>query len=187
MELLKSRLHDFLNKHGKEWVNQFRGDSTGNRKVTCPEGFVKVPIDSWHCKFDDGLCNLQACIDLSDKNNFLTYCRAKRKENIYKAVEQQVYTGFHHIPGRFLCPSCDHFKKDSQQNFKYHYPWELYPLWECVQFDTPMVNIQLDRKDIPLSVKYCKVCAPCFLKTVSILSPQKALDFIVIEVDFFPR
>lgn len=184
LELLNESAGDFLKTQGQKYVNKFKGDVG---KVNCPDGFVRLPVDTWCCKYDKRPCSLQASIDPSDKKSFLSNCRADQKEGIFSAIEQQAYAGFHHVPGRYLCPYCDHSLKDSQQNYKYHYPWELYPLWECVKFDDLSVTKKMHRQSIPLSIKHSKICAPCFLKLLRRLSLSLADDFFVLEVDFFPK
>ncbi len=187
MELLKGKINEFLNSHGKDWVNKLKSTGTNGRKINCPDSFVRLPVDTWCCKHDDEICSLQASIDLSDKESFLSNCRADKKEGIFAAIEQKAYDGFHHVPGRYLCPYCDHTMKHSQQNFKYHYPWELYPLWECVKLDDVPIFKEMHRQNIPLSVRSSKVCASCFLKLLNLLSLGYANDFFILEVDFFPR
>lgn len=187
LALLKEKLNDFLITKGKEYVNQFKSADDG--KVNCPDGFVLLPLDAWHCKQDKASCALQASIDSNDKDGFVTHCRAGNKESIFKAIEQQAYTGFHHVPGRYLCPSCDYSLKESQQNFKYHYPWELYPLWECINFEDKTVMSTMYDLDIPSSIRHSKVCAPCFLKLINQLFPgtPDTDNLFVLVMDFFPR
>ncbi len=188
MELLKEKINDFLDSYGKDWVNKFKGEGTNSTKINCPFGFILLPVDTWHCKMGKKeICPLQASIDISDKENFLSKCRADKKEEIFTTLEQKGYNGSHHVPGRYLCPYCEHILKDSQQNFKYHYPWELYPLWECVNFDDRSIVREMFRKKIPLGIKSSKVCASCFLKLMSIFSLDYANDFFMLKVDFFLR
>lgn len=187
MELLKDKIDKFLNRHGKNWVNTFKGTGTNGIKINCPDSFIRLPVDTWCCKHDRDICSLQASISLSDKESFLSNCRADKKESIFAAVERKTYDGFHHVPGRYLCPYCDHTMKHSQQNFKYHYPWELYPLWECVNFDNVSIYKKMQRQNIPLGVRFSKVCAHCFLKLLNQFSLGSANDFFVLDVDFFPR
>ncbi len=190
LELLKEKLDNLLKTKCREYVNNFKGSSySDDGKINCPEGFVLLPIDAWHCKHDKEICALQALIDPRDKDSFVKHCQADNKESIFEAIKQQAYTGFHHVPGRYLCPSCDCLLKQSQQNFKYHYPWEMYPLWECINFEDQTVIRTMHNLNIPLSLKYTKVCASCFLKLMHQISPNNpnTHNLFVLQMDFFPR
>ncbi len=134
-ELLEKELNIFLNTEAKQYVKSFMSSESVNKEIiTCPEGRVILPVDVWHCKFDGKACPIQASIQLNDNKNFMLHCRAENKEEIFNTVEKKKYQGFHHVPGRYLCPSCDKLLKNSKENFKYHYPWELYPLWKMIDF-----------------------------------------------------
>ena len=189
LTLFKEKLDHLLKTTGREYVNKFKGGNSNNGIVNCPEGFVLLPLDAWHCKYDKAICALQASIDLSHKDIFEKYCRNENKEGIYRAVQQQAYTGFHHVPGRYLCPSCDCLLRESKQNFKYHYPWELYPLWECINFEDQTVICSMNRLGISSSVGHSKVCASCFLKLMRQILPNSPDidDLFVLEMDFFPQ
>lgn len=185
--ILEERVKEFLDTNGRKYINSIIGINSEDGKINCPNGVVALPIDTWHCKLDNLICGLQAYIDLSNKKNFLTNCRSPQKEEIYNSVDRRKYKGFHHVIGRYLCPSCDHILSDSQQYFKYHYPWELYPLGECINSDDRSTIINLRRNNIPISVITSKVCAPCFVRYINILLPSIAGDFFVLEIDFYPR
>ena len=184
-EQLKGEINEFLKTHGKDWVNKFKYIGTDSRNINCPDSFVRLPVDSWRCKHDNEICSL--LIDPNDKEAFLSNCRADKKDGIFAAIEQKVYDGFHHVPGRYLCSYCDHTMKHSQQNYKYHYPWELYPLWEYVKFDDLSIFKEMCDKNMPLGIRSSKVCAPCFVKLLSLFSLDHAKNFFILEVDFFPR
>ena len=189
IEILKDKLADFLRSIGKEYVDKHKGCHLGDEKINCPQGFVLLPLDSWHCKHDKALCTLQASIDPNNEVNFLKNCRAANKQSIFNTIEQQRYKGFHHTPGRHLCPSCDVSLKMSQQNFKYHYPWELYPLWDIVNFEDQEIVKALIKSDISPSVAHSKVCASCFIKVArELVSDHSEIhNLFILELDFYPR
>jgi hypothetical protein len=182
LKLFEEKLDTYLTTTCKKYINAVSGSS---KAINCPEGFVLLPIDSWHCKEDKKPCLLQAAIDLKDKDNFCRVCRSDKKEAIFKTIEQKRYTGFHHTTGRYLCPVCDVLLDDSKNTYKYHYPWEIYSLSECADFNDQTIRMQMINLDIPLSISHSKVCATCFVAIIKKLKPIIADDFFVYETDLY--
>jgi hypothetical protein len=175
IELLLESHADF------EGRRHIEGHSKNAEGVNCPEGYVRLPGDIWHCKLDDQLCKLQAWISLDAKDKFMARCRAsdKRKEDIYRIVTEGVYSGFHHLPGRYLCPICK-----GKVNTRYFYPWELTPLSHFLDINDQSFRIALIEKNISMSVIAQALCPDCLIQVVSEISPGLSKDLRIIEVDF---
>lgn len=188
-ELLRKKLDHFLATEGRRWVEHFKGDlsTDGTNIVNCPDGFILLPLDAWHCKHDKESCGL--AIDISDEDRFLAHCRSEKKIGILQSVKNKKYDGFHHVLGRYLCPLCDEKLSDKAQNFKYHYPWELYPLWECIDFDTEEAFWVFQESKLPRSIGFSKVCADCFVTAITKFCPNDPLykSLFVVEMNFYPR
>ena len=117
---------------GMDWIEKWKG-SPGS--VNCPEAYIELPSDIWKCKVTRERCGIQAQFPIDDKKKFLSWCKASEecKENIFQTIISGKYTGFHHIPSRYLCIQCrsDKWKKRYEH---YHYPWELASVSDCVDF-----------------------------------------------------
>jgi hypothetical protein len=189
LRLLHEELENFLRTKGRQWVDQFKGDRHGNEDalVNCPDGYVLLPIDTWCCKHDKEVCGL--AVDISNEERFLAHCRSEKKAGILRAVQSKKYDGFHHVLGRYLCPLCDKNLAEREQNFKYHYPWELYPLWDCVNFETEEAFWVFKNSGWPSSISFSKLCANCFMLAIDKFLPGDPLakSLFVVELNFYPR
>jgi hypothetical protein len=113
-----------------------KGWQRGVSVINCPEAKISLPIDLWYCKLEDQPCPIQAQVFLDSPEAFFEGCLVspERKQQIFDTVAAGKYGGFHHLPGRYLCVSCE--DEGKKTNFRYHYPWELtllsayYPLRE---------------------------------------------------------
>jgi len=130
--------------------------------INCPEGMIKLPIDLWYCKIVDEACPLQSSIDTEDWPKFHSHCLApkKRQDEIQLAITSGKYSGFHHMPGRYLCPTCRSSRKGHWER-AYHYPWDLRPLLAFVPFDEETLRLEIIRRGIPSSSQFSHLCRNC--------------------------
>ncbi len=137
-EVLNHVLTKFMDTRGMAWIERWKG---GKDYVNCPEAYVELPIDLWKCKVTKDRCNLQAQVNIKDKQEFFDRCHApeNRKRNIFKTIRDGKYTGFHHVPGRHLCVQCLK-DKGKKINMHYHYPWELVSISDCINFSGEYEN-----------------------------------------------
>jgi hypothetical protein len=203
---IKNALQEFLDMDGIEYVSNFYG---GDDWVNCPDGEVLLPIDIWHCKFSKKPCTLQARIYFDGHSRFLEKCSApeKNKHGIYKAAIEGRYKGFHHLPGRHLCPMCewvesanvkkpphgsDYYEDEEESKvspYWYHYRFQLTLLDSLLEMVGIELNeelrIELLRLGLPGYVTYCGLCPTCMMLTVGRLDRKLAERLEIIEMEFF--
>ena len=129
--------------------------------INCPEGKIKLPVDLWYCKLTLKACPLQASIDTENWDSFNRYCLAskERQDGIRQIIISGKYTGFHHMVGRFLCPTC---KLNDGDNWRsYHYPWQLEPLETYVPYDEETLRLEIIKHNIPASAQFGFLCRNC--------------------------
>jgi len=132
VQRLRPKVEELLVTHGRAWLQEWKG----SRNVpNCPEGAIKLPIDLWVCKVVNQTCPIQAQVFLEEPDRFFQHCLAppQRKRQIFDTVFNGEYDGFHHVPGRYLCVSCE--QEGKKMSFRYHYPWEL----TCLEVYFPFV------------------------------------------------
>ncbi len=166
----KTQIKELIQAQILYYAKQYIQDQSGNDKyIRCPKVKVTLPIDRWDCKIDKEMCHFGSQIDLSNKNEFLNKCRLPigDKNGIWKILRKGEYDGFHHIPGRYLCPECESQNKSEKKiNFNYHYPWELNSLanfFEKYKDDLDFKR-HLMLNNIPTSVLWANFCPKCFIK-----------------------
>jgi len=215
VEAMQFVLEQLMKYKGSKWINKWKGFSGC---VNCPEAYIELPSDIWKCKITGDSCSIQAQISIKDKAGFLARCCASqdRKENIYRIIQEKKYSGFHHIPGRFLCVQCE-VDKGKQINKKYHYPWELVSISDCLDFsgifksektesgkilnhgDSLAFEKQLKDQGYltieemltqegftPLSASF-GICPVCCDRILSIIFPEIKELIHVIEINYFQR
>lgn len=130
--------------------------------INCPEGKIKLPIDLWYCKITDKSCPLQASINTEKWDEFHKYCLApkERQEGIGQAITSERYKGFHHMPGRYLCPTCKPSRKGNWDR-AYHFPWELEPLEVYVPYNEEELRLEIIKHGIPSSAQFGALCRNC--------------------------
>jgi hypothetical protein len=183
---IESLISNFLALTGTDYVKtHFKSDEV----VNCPEGFVKLPIDLWCCKLTGAACDLQAQVFLNDRDKFISSCTAPetKKNGIFTAISDGRYKGFHHVVGRYLCPSCQ-----NDSSFDYHYRFELTLITDILgnddqDADPNILRTQIIRQGLPTNVLYCALCPDCALKTIQIIAPTIAQSLRIIELEFTPR
>jgi hypothetical protein len=182
---IRNVLQKYLDTAGTEYIKSFM---VSTASVNCPEGYVKLPVDLWYCKVSNTLCNLQAQLLINDEASFLSKCSAppRKKTEILKAVKGGQYQGFHHVPGRYLCPTC---KSDGP--YKYHYPFELTHMDQLFgvgdKKEFKQLHLEAHRLGLPSSAIACALCPACGLHIVRELDKEIADQLEIIEMDFFPR
>lgn len=215
VDAMRMVLEQFMKIKCKGWIERWKG-SPGS--VNCPEGFIQLPSDIWKCKITREGCRIQAQVPVDDKKKFFELCKApdKKKETIFRLINSGKYTGFHHIPGRFLCVQCqsDKWKKMDQH---YHYPWELVSVPDCVHFSEEFIPENSDVEEIldyeeslafekelkeqgyltleemvanegfePSAASY-GVCPECCIRIISAVFPEMSHQVRVVELDFYER
>ena len=184
-ENLRIILKNYLETSAKALVTRSFTDGVS---VNCPEGAVRLPVDVWVCKLSDDVCRLQARIDKTNASAFHAGCSAPeaRQLAIWSTVQAGKYLGFHHVPGRYLCPGCREGEK-----FKYFYPFELTFLKDfigpMIESETRRVRTLLLQRDMPLAILSSRVCPSCVLSFTSILWAGAEVDLRVERMEFFPR
>jgi hypothetical protein len=182
---LQVQVETILLPQTRAWLQERRG---AENSPNCPEGAIRLPIDLWVCKLTNVLCPLQAQVLVNEPEAFIRDCLAPpdRKEGILQTVSLGKYGGFHHVPGRFLCPACE--REAKKESFKYHYPWELTFLETCcpsfsLERDWPDLVRRLGRKNISLSILSSALCAEHFRQLAAQVDPQVAAELSIFELE----
>lgn len=183
VEDLKAQVEEGLPIQARAWLRQFRG---GEDAPNCPEGAIKLPIDLWVCKLVHQTCPIQAQVFIEEPERFFSGCLAppERKKQIFDTVAQGKYDGFHHVPGRYLCVSCE--REGKKPSLRYHYPWELANLEAYYPFvlgrDWPVVRRRL-RNKITLSMVSTALCAYHCVQLLQQLDSAAAAELRVLEFE----
>lgn len=215
LEVMQFVLEQFMKTKGMDWIKKWKGFPGS---VNCPEAYIELPSDIWKCRITREICGIQAQVPINDKKNFLALCNASEewKEKIFQTIISEKYTGFHHIPGRYLCVQCqsDKWKKRSEH---YHYPWELVSVSDCVDFSGEFKPKKSEIDDIldyeesiafekqlkeegyltledmleneglePLAAGY-GVCPKCCKRIISAVFPEINHQIKVVELDIYQR
>ena len=172
-------------KNAKRIIQTFGIEGT---EIRCPEGFVMLPSDTWCCKITKDLCCLQSFVDTNDKSGFLAGCDASvnKKEEIFTTIVEQKYNGFHHVPGRYLCPACKD-SKTSKSPFSYHYRWETALLDMALGLPYKEVKRLMPVDQFNNSYLNSRLCAACCIKIANELSPSAAKGLELLEFEINPR
>jgi hypothetical protein len=176
---IKNKLKDFLTCKAHSYLKRWKGDFN---IINCPEGKILLPVDIWKCKLNDETCPTQAQVFLDNEDEFRKKCTAdeRKKEQILNLIKENVYDGFHHLPGRLKCVLCR-----GKESLKYHYPWEINYLHQYIEiFDTGL-RLKFLRSGIALEAYSCGLCPTCFVDVISILNLTIIGTFEVIYLDFY--
>jgi hypothetical protein len=169
-----------MDTYGTEYIGVHSSDDSF---VRCPDSKVKLPIDSFCCKHDNELCFVGGGIYKKNKTDFIDNCRiADRKEGIWNAVVSEQYKGFHHIPGRYLCPSCEKRNSIKKINFNYHYPWELCLIGQFLDYEDIEFRRKAIIKGIDRNVYYSSFCGLCSIEILNQLEIPQDIELIEIDV-----
>lgn len=185
LSALRDDVRENIALQARAWLQQ--GKQPGPDITNCPEGAIRLPIDRWECKLTKEVCPIQAQVFLDDRDRFVRHCQAPkaRKEQIFDSVAGGAYNGFHHVPGRYLCPSCKHEGK--KMSFRYHYPWELTLLRAYYPFvyerDWPHVRAKLRNTRHGLTLVSSALCATHCKELAERIDPVLAAELMVIEFD----
>lgn len=152
--------------------------------INCPDLKLELPIDSFYCKHNDLPCPIQGQISKTNKEKFFKACNIdNRKEGIWNAISQGKYQGFHHMPGKYLCPSCE--ERNSKKNIykNYYYPWELCLISESLNLDYDELKRKIREKKLNGNVLFSSFCTSCSIEILSKLEYNK--DFEIYETEFY--
>lgn len=184
---LEESINQYLSIFAKQWIEAMK--HSGNQEIpNCPEGAIKLPSDVWICKLTKEPCPIQAMVFTKDKDLFMENCQAHspRKEQIFDTVANGKYDGFHHVPGRYLCVECDNEPKKT--TLKYHYPWEMTHIEDCVPFPStltrPQFRVLLKKKGLNPYAANNALCALHCQELAQNLNPQVAAGMSVFETNF---
>ncbi len=179
IEDLRRQLILFLKTEGKRYLSGLKGNS---EIINCPEGYVELPIDLWKCKINKQLCPIQSQVFTKDKEKFLAGCHAQKekKEEIYNAVGNLKYDGFHHILGRYLCPLCS-----GKEYHRYHYPWELTSLGEFFDLLDTEFRKKFLKINIDLAAYSGSLCPEHLKEVVSKIDADMEKELEFLELDFY--
>ncbi|MFC1820231.1 hypothetical protein ACFLZG_03985 [Thermodesulfobacteriota bacterium] len=173
-----------LAPQAKEWIKQWTGSQ---ERPNCPEAAIKLPIDLWVCKLFGELCPIQGQVLLDEPRKFLRCCLAepKRREQILDVVSSKKYSGFHHVPGRYLCVRCE--QEGRKISFRHHYPWELTNIEACSSFvmvrDWPGVMLRLRKKGMHMANVTTPLCAAHCIELVKELEPGIADQYRILKFE----
>lgn len=187
MAHLRAHLEYYLATAGADWLTEV-SYAGSNDVPNCPEGAIKLPIDTWVCKTAQQTCPIQAQVSLDDPQSFFAGCLLdqERKQNIFKAASQEDYRGFHHIPGRYLCPRCEEVR-GNESGYSYHYPWELSSLTTLTPFDPDRdmraALPKLSRAKICKTAVLNALCARHSVELATLLYPEVAANLRIIEFE----
>ncbi len=182
VEEVQSRLEHYLQSEGRRFVSIRKAT---DETVTCPEGYIELPVDIWRCKLNGETCPLQAQVLITRKDTFISGCHAPKdkKEAIFRIIRNGKYNGSHHLPGRYLCPLCK-----GGVRTRYHYPWELTMLQSVLHDSGTEERLRLRKrlieKGIDLRAQYCALCPMCLREVVSTIVPQLQKQLGVLELQF---
>jgi hypothetical protein len=180
LEIASHELKKVMDTYGTEYIGVHSSDDSF---VRCPDSKVKLPIDSFCCKHDNELCFVGGGIYKKNKTDFIDNCRiADRKEGIWNAVVSEQYKGFHHIPGRYLCPSCEKRNSIKKINFNYHYPWELCLIGQFLDYEDIEFRRKAIIKGIDRNVYYSSFCGLCSIEILNQLEIPQDIELIEIDV-----
>lgn len=180
IEALKYELTKILQSFGSDYIGRHSSDENF---VRCPDAKVLLPIDSFYCKHDDTPCNLGGGIFKKNKENFIEKCRiSTRKQGIWTAIETNRYNGFHHIPGRYLCPNCELKNSEKKRNYNYHYPWELCIIQKYLEVGDIELKKEIIRKLISRNIYYSNYCGNCTSETLNKLNFKINFEVFRLEV-----
>jgi hypothetical protein len=188
LDRLKTETERAVVALAQPWIRSWQGM---DRAPNCPESRIKLPVDLRYCKLVDEKCPLQGQVFVDEPSLFFEGCLAppKKKQQIFDTVAKGKYTGFHHVPGRYLCTGCE---DDGRKGaFPYHYPWELtllqtyYPIAEG---DWPKLRRKLVMKGINLTSASNAQCAPHAIELATRVDPCLGAELAILEFDIFrPR
>ena len=185
------RLTEYFEKHLKKtlgnWINYWKNQGT-DHLINCPQGFIELPIDLWKCKFNNSMCNLQAQVDINDKETFFKKCTAQdeQKNGIFSAITEGKYDGFHHVPGRNLCVVCEANPK-KKGSYQYHYEIEMQFIEDIVNTPENEMLRVIANSTYPSNIKYCALCTDCALEVVSNLFASHSPELRKIEIEYYAR
>lgn len=185
LEAVKTQVREIVTSQAKGWIDAKKRPAADI--VNCPEAAIRLPIDIWTCKLTKDVCPVQGQVYLNDRDLFFQHCRApqQRREQIFSVVATGTYDGFHHVPGRFLCPACEH--EGRKPALRYHYPWELTHLQAYFSFeyerDWPSVRKKLRNKTFSLNLVSSALCAPHSRELAEQLDPALAAELFIIDFD----
>ena len=184
---LEESINHFLSIYARQWIEAMK--HSGNPEIpNCPEGALELPSDVWICKLSKNPCPIQAMVFTMDRDLFIENClvASPRKEQIFETVKSGKYDGFHHVPGRFLCVECENEQK--QTNFKYHYPWEMTHIEDCVplppSLTRPSFRILLKKKGLNPSAANNALCAIHCQELAQKLNPAVASGMSIFRTNF---
>ncbi len=185
LDKLDTEIQRVLVALAQPWLKRWQG-SPG--VVNCSESKVKLPIDMWYCKLKDTPCPIQGQVFLDHPEQFFQGClvSSERKRQIFDTVATGKYEGFHHVPGRYLCVSCEHEGRNGSVG--YHYPWELTlfsaycPLFE---HDGPEIRQKLLIKGINLTSASIALCAVHAKQLATQIDPDLGAQFTIRKFSLF--
>ena len=180
IESASSELKNVMDTNGTDYIGVHSSDENF---VRCPDAKVKLPIDIFCCKNDNKACFIGGGIYKKNKQDFIDNCRIdSRKEGIWNAIKLKKYEGFHHIPGRYLCPSCENKNSIKRVNYNYHYPWELCSIGKFMDYEDVELRKKIIRKGINRNIYYSLFCGTCSIQILNELDLYQNLELIEIDV-----
>lgn len=179
IENLRKQLTLFLEIEGKKYLSTWEGS---DEIVSCPEGFIELPIDLWKCKLSETLCPTQAQVFITNKPKFLSVCLAPeaRKESIFETIKSGDYDGFHHVPGRYKCPLCR-----GKESMRYFYPWELTSLAKFFDLDSAEFRKTFLEANVGLAAYGSGLCAKHIKEVMSKIDLNLGKELEILELKFF--
>jgi hypothetical protein len=182
---LKTEIQRELVTLAEPWLKSWQRSLT---VVNCPESKIESPVDIWYCKLKKQACPIQGQVFLDSQETFFAGCLVsqERKQQIFDTVAAGKYGGFHHLPGRYLCVSCE--EEGKKGGFSYHYPWELthfrayYPL---VETDWHRIRLQLRMSDTNVASASSALCAEHAKQLATAIDPEAGARLKVFEFTLF--
>jgi len=172
----------FIEEFGRRYIES----RAFTNKLNCPQGYIHLPIDTWHCKNNKTPCPLQGQLDISDPEEFFNYCLLSEeiKNGIWNAIIIGKYKGFHHMPDRYRCGLCD----KPRIYYNYYYPWELTLLSDHCDIVSIWNDIkrvkELILNGFPSKAKFTALCCECFKKASTFLPEVDLSEYETIIYDY---
>lgn len=173
----------FIEGFGRRYIESWAFE---NSRVNCPQGYVELPIDMWHCKNTKTPCPLQGLLNISNPEEYFKLCllSEETKNRIWNAVVEGKYKGFHHVPGRYHCELCD--KPRIYHN--YYYPWELTLLSDHCDIKSIWSDIkrakELVFRGFPSVAVHNALCCKCFKEASKFLPEINLSEYEIIIYDY---
>ncbi len=182
-ESCKSSIKDYLDKYIEHDVIEFLYETNCvDESISCPEGLLQLPIDTWHCKINKEICPIGAVIDSNEDfvQNKSCIADKKKKIDINRIINDGRYSGLHHMPGKHHCSSC--YYKNIREYTKYYFKFELTKLSHFYDVLNDDFRYKYLTLDLPRTSYFGSLCPNCFKDIKKKLDSSLAKELSEIRI-----